>query len=48
MTTEIDEQKLHGREAAICELRCANCNDGLRFDEQQCATCGEKNPRYRA
>lgn len=35
-----------GREPAICELRCANCGDGLRFDQQQCATCGERNPRY--
>lgn len=38
----------HGREPAICELRCANCGDGLRFDMQQCETCGEMNPRYRA
>ena len=37
----------HGREPAICELRCANCGDGLRFDMRACGTCGEANPRYR-
>lgn len=35
-----------GREPAICELRCANCGDGLRFDQKQCATCGDPNPRF--
>ncbi len=38
----------HGKQAAICELTCANCGDGLRFDQQQCDTCGEFNLRYRA
>lgn len=36
----------HGREAAICELRCLNCGDGLRFDQRDCITCGETNPRF--
>ena len=35
-----------GREPAICELRCASCGDGMRYDQRQCATCGEINPRY--
>lgn len=35
----------HGREPAICELRCLNCGDGLRFDQRQCETCGENSPR---
>lgn len=38
----------HGRESAICELRCENCGDGLKFDQFRCLTCGEANPRYRA
>lgn len=38
----------HGREPAICELRCANCGDGMRFDMPRCGTCGEPNPRYTA
>ena len=38
----------HGRQPAICELTCPNCGDGIRFDSQQCATCGERNPRYGA
>jgi hypothetical protein len=36
-----------GREPAICELRCDNCGDGLRFDQRQCSTCGETSPRFR-
>jgi hypothetical protein len=36
----------HGREPAICELRCENCGDGLRFDQRQCETCGADNPRF--
>lgn len=36
----------HGREPAICELRCLNCGDGLRFDQWQCETCGENSPRF--
>lgn len=36
-----------GREPAICELRCDNCGDGMRFDQKACATCGDTNPRYR-
>lgn len=36
-----------GRESAICELRCQNCGDGLRFDQRQCATCGNWSPRFR-
>ena len=32
---------------AICELRCENCGDGLRFDMRSCGTCGEPSPRYR-
>ena len=35
-----------GREPAICELRCANCGDGMVFDQQQCATCGQRSPRF--
>lgn len=35
-----------GREPAVCELRCENCGDGLRYDQKQCATCGEPNPRF--
>ena len=38
----------HGRQPAICELTCPNCGDGLRFDSQQCETCGAGNPRYAA
>ena len=45
---ERDELPTAGREAAICELICPNCGDGLRFDQGQCETCGEMNPRYRA
>ena len=37
----------HGREPAICELRCENCGDGLRFDMRSCETCGEPSPKYR-
>ena len=48
---EIDESECDfltgsGREPAIAELRCAACSDGMRFDQLQCATCGELNPRY--
>jgi len=43
-----DELPTAGREPAICELICLNCGDGLRFDDQQCSTCGERNLRYRA
>ena len=35
-------------ELARRELRCIVCGDGMRFDQQQCDTCGEMNPRYRA
>jgi uncharacterized OB-fold protein len=35
-----------GREPAICELRCENCGDGLRYDQNRCATCGYLNPRF--
>lgn len=38
----------HGRQPAICELTCQNCGDGLRFDQEQCSTCGERNLRYAA
>ena len=38
----------HGREPAYMELFCLNCGDGLKFDQRQCGTCGEMNPRYRA
>ena len=44
-TERVTEQG-HGRQPAICELTCPNCGDGLRFDQEQCATCGERNPRY--
>ena len=46
-TERVTEQG-HGRQPAICELTCANCGDGLRFDSQQCETCGAGNPRYGA
>lgn len=44
---ERDELPTSGRESAICELTCRNCGDGLRFDQRQCETCGEINPRFR-
>ncbi len=40
-------ERSHGREPAICELRCDNCGDGVRFDQHLCATCGNLNPRFR-
>ena len=46
MTVEIDVLPQSGRQLAICELVCVNCGDGLRFDQQQCETCGERNQRY--
>ena len=33
-TERVTEQG-HGRQPAICELTCANCGDGLRFDSHQ-------------
>ena len=36
----------HGREPAICELRCTNCGDGLRFDQYSCDTCGQVSQRF--
>ena len=36
----------HGREPAICELRCLNCGDGMVYDQRACLTCGEANPRF--
>jgi len=44
--TGVDELPTAGREPAICELTCTNCGDGLRFDQQQCDTCGERNLRF--
>lgn len=35
-----------GKDPAICELHCPNCSAGMKFDDLQCATCGELNPRY--
>jgi hypothetical protein len=35
-----------GREPAICELRCDNCDDGLKFDAPRCVRCGKPNPRF--
>ena len=46
-TERVTEQG-HGRQPAIWELTCANCGDGLRFDQRQCETCGAGNPRYAA
>lgn len=43
---EIDELPKSGREPAICELRCPECADGIRFDQKSCDTCGWMNPRY--
>lgn len=37
----------HGREPAICELRCDNCGEGIKFDDPTCITCGLTNPRFR-
>ena len=37
---------MSGREPAICELICVHCGDGMRFDQQQCETCGERSPRF--
>lgn len=44
--TDIDALPTHGRQPAICELTCANCGDGLRFDQFRCMTCGTHNPRF--
>lgn len=44
--SDIDFLTQSGREPAICELRCENCDDGMKFDQLQCATCGTLNPRY--
>ena len=45
--SDIDFLTQAGREPAICELRCGNCGDGLRFDQYACAICGEVNLRFR-
>jgi hypothetical protein len=43
-----DELPASGREAAICELVCRNCGDGVSFQQTRCMTCGELSPRYQA
>ena len=45
---ERDELPTDGREPAYMELFCPHCGDGMKFDQRQCETCGEMNPRYRA
>lgn len=44
--SDLDFLTQAGKEPAICELRCENCGDGMRFDQLQCATCESLNPRY--
>lgn len=46
-TMELDVLPQAGHEGAICETLCWNCGDGMRFDQQQCNTCGETPVRYR-
>ena len=36
-----------GRESALCELRCGNCGEGMKYDQQRCVKCGEVNLRFR-
>jgi hypothetical protein len=43
---EVDLLPQSGRVAAICELTCRNCGDGLGFSQKQCDTCGEYSPRF--
>ena len=45
-TSDCDFLTGSGREPAVCELRCSHCGDGMRYDQRQCATCGDVNPRY--
>lgn len=44
--SDIDFLTQAGREPAICELFCPKCSEGMKYDQLQCATCGELNPRY--